>query len=100
VEPTSRIFITRPIILANKRQQLRLLDRQIAELVHKRLTIAEEIGEWKKEYDLPIRDFAEETAAKEAMRRSAKELGLELKTFDDLITTLIALSVRHQESKR
>lgn len=88
-----------PPALARAREEIEQIDRQIVELIARRVDIALKVGELKREAGLPTLDHAREAAVIRRAVSWARKAGIE---FEDEIRQifwqLIGLSRRSQKS--
>lgn len=83
--------------LDSLRKDIAAIDRQIFELAAQRNRIAEQIGDRKRELQLPQRDFAQEKLVVERARAFAVELGLDPIVYAPVVLTLIRASTTVEE---
>ncbi len=86
--------------IAALRQEIARLDRQILSLVSDRMRVAQEIGECKRQADLPVRDFRAEVEVLERTRRACESLQLDPDVGTALQSVLIEAAVRTQNDHR
>jgi chorismate mutase/prephenate dehydrogenase len=79
------------------RTELGDVDRQILELVARRQTIAQKIGQVKRDSGIPTRDYRQEKDVVERARAAAVQHGLSAQLGEELILTLIRGSLTIQE---
>lgn len=82
--------------LSELRQQVADLDRQILELVAKRLDTTRRIGQEKAKKGLPIRDFRVEVKVLSRARACAREFGFDAEVAEDIAEKLMAAAVQTQ----
>jgi chorismate mutase / prephenate dehydrogenase len=86
--------------LADLRNEVRRLDREILCLIGKRLCTSKRIGEAKSRLNLPIRDFKVEVEVLARARKAAEEFNfdpqLAEKVVEVLITSAVQTQVEHQ----
>lgn len=82
------------------RGQIRDVDRDILELVAKRLRLAQTIGDEKRKRNLPIQDFSIEKQVIDAAILTCQELGIDTKVGAEVMRPLIRSAVKLQESDR
>ncbi len=83
-----------------RRNEIRAIDIQLIDLVHRRTQLAEEIGEIKQELGLPIRNFAVEAKLLDESRAACEERGIAKDVGEELVRILIRESIRVQERER
>jgi chorismate mutase / prephenate dehydrogenase len=83
--------------LKTLRDGIRDVDREIIELVKKRLGLSQKIGEIKAQANLPVKNFKVEKELIERNEKLAVSLGLWPGLASDLTRTLIRLSVQLQD---
>ncbi len=81
------------------RAEIDKLNREIVELLAKRMEVAGEIAEYKKQRDLPVRVPEREKAVIENVKRLAKENGLDEKMIEDVFLKIIE-HTKNSENKR
>ncbi len=86
--------------LETLRSELSSVDRQLLELVGRRLSLAKQIGGIKRGMDRPTRDFAREKVVIDGARERAEEQGYDPDIADDLMHILIRSSLTAQEQDR
>ncbi|MBA3501899.1 MAG: prephenate dehydrogenase/arogenate dehydrogenase family protein [Myxococcota bacterium] len=79
------------------RTELGEIDKQILELVSRRQTLAQRIGQVKRDAGIPTRDYRQEKDVVERARAAAVEHGLSAQLGEELILTLIRGSLTVQE---
>jgi chorismate mutase/prephenate dehydrogenase len=79
------------------RTELGEIDKQILELVSRRQTLAQKIGQVKRDAGIPTRDYRQEKDVVERARAAAVEHGLSAQLGEELILTLIRGSLTVQE---
>jgi chorismate mutase len=79
------------------RKQIDEVDRQILDLLRRRLTIAEEIGRVKVENRLPTRDEKREREVLERAASKAEAEGIDPETVRRIFTEIIKLSTEAQK---
>src|ERR1041385_9129970 len=79
------------------RQELGQIDREILELVSRRQSVAQKIGQVKRDAGIPTRDYRQERAIVERARAAAAKHGLTAQLGAELILTLIRGSLTVQE---
>ncbi len=82
--------------LDERREEIESIDRQILDLVRRRIGIVEEIGRIKKDARIPLRNFRVEERVKERLREHARSLGVDERLGDDLALFLIRKAVEVQ----
>ena len=82
--------------LAPLRREVAQLDREILELVGRRLSTTRKIGEAKHRAGLPIRDFRVEVEVLSRARASARELGFDEEVAEQILEQLMAAAVQTQ----
>ena len=87
-------------MLDKLRQEIRSMDRRIAELVAQRQELARQVGQAKIRSGLPVRDYGVEKAVLKRMRVQAEELGVDSDLLQDIATALIKGAVGVQEQER
>ena len=85
-----------PPELARLRRRLDALDGQLAEILRRRLEVAEEVGRVKAELKLPINDPAREQEVLENYRRVLGDQQTEL--LERLVDILLEMSREKQKS--
>ena len=73
------------------------VDQQLMELIQKRMHLCEQVGEYKKIRNLPIKDYGIEKKIIERVRREARDSGLDEGLFESIFKTLIEHSVMIQD---
>jgi len=86
--------------LETLRSELSSVDRQLLELVGRRLSLAKQIGAVKRGMDRPTRDFAREKVVIDGARARAEGHGYDPDVAEDLMHTLIRSSLTAQERDR
>ena len=86
--------------LESLRQELSSVDRQLLELVGRRLALAKEIGAVKRGMDKATRDFAREKVVIDAARQRAEHHGYDPTVAEELMHILIRSSLTAQEQDR
>jgi len=76
------------------RKQMEQVDEEILILLQKRMNISRQMGEYKKENNLPVPDSSRWEEAQETRKSKASELGLE----EGLVVSLY--DIIHQYSKK
>ncbi|MEM2942905.1 MAG: chorismate mutase [Candidatus Bathyarchaeia archaeon] len=79
------------------RKQIDEVDRQILDLLRRRLTIAEEIGKVKAENRLPTRDLQREREVLERAAFKAEADGIDPEPVRRIFTEIIKLSTEAQK---
>lgn len=79
------------------REQIQTIDTQILELASERMKLCRKVGEYKRENQLPIKDYKVEKQIIEKTRQQANSLGIEPDLAVDLIKGLIKYSVIEQD---
>ncbi|NNE09405.1 MAG: bifunctional chorismate mutase/prephenate dehydrogenase [Gemmatimonadetes bacterium] len=82
------------------RARIREIDRRILELADERVRLAEEVGQWKLENSLPVRDFETEREVLANAERICLEFDLEPTLGREIIRALIGGAVKVQEEIR
>ena len=82
------------------RDQIRTIDEQILELSSRRMQICREIGKYKKDHNLPVKDYRVEKNILEKTRSEARRLGIYPDLAQDIIKSLIKYSVIEQDEIR
>ncbi len=82
------------------RQRLARIDRDLLELVSRRMRLASDIGQVKRGAELPTRDFRREKEVMEAARDAAGGLGVPAELAESLTRLLIRSSLTAQEQDR
>ena len=82
------------------RKNLSEIDRQIIELVGKRLRLAGQIGDLKRDAQRPTRDFQREKQVLSLARETAQAAGVPGELAANLMQTLIQGSLTNQEQAR
>jgi len=83
--------------LERLRSEIREVDRQIAELVARRQSLARDVGQQKQNLGRPVRDFGVEKAVLARMRQRAEQLGIEPNVLHAVASALIRGAVAVQE---
>jgi chorismate mutase/prephenate dehydrogenase len=83
--------------LSGLRQQIREIDEQILNLTARRMELARQVGEYKKQHSLPVKDYKVEKTIFEKAKEAAKRLGIYQDLAESLLRTLIAYSVVEQD---
>jgi chorismate mutase/prephenate dehydrogenase len=83
--------------LTELRDEIGRLDREIVHLAAKRVALARETGQLKREMHLSIVDYAQERAVLERARHAAEAAGLDPQVAEALLATLIRTSVSAQD---
>lgn len=71
-----------------KRKEIAECDRRIMELVRNRVGLAKEIGQYKAEKGLEVRNHAVEVKVAERYRNNAKEFGLD-QDFSEILCRIV-----------
>ena len=82
------------------REKIARLDRELLERASERVELARQLGQWKREHQLPTIDFAQERVVLERARSIAGELGLDATLAEDLVARLVRASVSVQDEER
>lgn len=82
------------------RSELASIDKELLRLAARRQTVAQDIGRYKRDAGVPIRDFRQERDVIERTRAAAAELGLAPALGEELILALIRESLTVQERDR
>jgi len=82
--------------IAELRDEIDMLNRQIVELLRRRVEVARRIGEAKREEGLPVVDRAREGAMYEGLRELAKENGLDTEGVKAVFVEIVGLCTRAQ----
>src|SRR5262245_4420227 len=83
--------------LSDLREQIGQLDRDIVELAARRVALAREAGDLKREMRLSIVDYAQERVVLDRAREAAATAGLDPSVAEALLATLIRTSVSAQD---
>jgi chorismate mutase/prephenate dehydrogenase len=83
--------------LAGLRGQIDSIDREVLQLLAKRLAVVDRIARWKREHGVRIRDHARERSLLSERRELASALGLKPQTVES-IYRLVLLSSREQQA--
>ena len=86
--------------LADLRQRLNELDRQLVELIAERQSVVEKVGEHKRSEGRATRDYAREKQVLDGARDSAAELGVAPEVAEEVMRLLIETSLTKQERAR
>lgn len=81
------------------RSRLRELDTELADLAARRLEVVREIGDRKREQNLPIRDYGVEREAIDTVRSACRERGVSPDLGEKLVQHLIKEALRVQEAE-
>ncbi len=84
--------------LSRLRQEISNIDRQVLQLVRRRMDIAEQIGQSKQNSGLPVRDFRREVEVLRQARQESVGIGLDAELGETLIRQLIEGAVRTQHT--
>jgi chorismate mutase / prephenate dehydrogenase len=86
--------------LEELRRELGAVDRQLVELIGRRLELASQVGAAKRTVGLSTRDFRQERDVVERARATATELGVPPELAEELVLMLIrsALTVQERET--
>lgn len=76
------------------------IDRDVLQLIARRMTLVGEIAQYKREHGLRIRDVARERDVLDDRRRVARELGLPEGEVESIFRVLIRASRDHQAALR
>jgi chorismate mutase / prephenate dehydrogenase len=79
------------------RQDLAAVDRQLLELIARRLDLASAIGSHKRQAGISTRDYAQEREVVERARAAARDLGVSPAVAEQLVMLLIRSSLTVQE---
>ena len=82
------------------RTELARLDRELLDLVARRLELAATIGREKRATRTPTRDYRQEKVVIERARTAARDLGISPQLAEDLVISLIRSSLTVQEQGR
>lgn len=82
--------------LPELRRQVGELDKQILELISRRLETTKAIGEIKQKQGLPIRDFRVEVQVLKRARERAREVGLDERVAEEIAESLMSAAVQTQ----
>ncbi len=83
--------------LEGLRGRIRALDRELVARVAERVELARQVGELKRQRQLPTVDYAQERTVMEGARAVADEHGLDPELAEELIARIIRASVTAQE---
>ena len=86
--------------LEDLRNALTTVDRELLELVGKRLSLAKQIGAVKRDRDRPTRDYGREKVVIDNARLEARDRGYDPQVAEDLMRILIRSSLTAQEQDR
>lgn len=84
--------------LETLRQELDRIDKDLLDLVAKRFTVTQQVGEYKKAHNLPVRDLAREQSMFERIRSEAKQHQLDPDFCESLYTLIINEVVKNHEA--
>lgn len=84
-------------MLEDLRDSLNALDRELLEVIARRQSVVEKIGERKRAAGLATRDFAREKTVIEKARSNAEALGLAPELAESVFRCVIEQSLRRQE---
>src|SRR5688500_7048222 len=89
-----------PPTLDELRRELGAVDRQLVELIGRRLQLASEVGAAKRATGLTTRDFRQERDVVERARAAATDAGVPPELAEELVLMLIrsALTVQERET--
>ena len=79
------------------RQELGAVDRQLLELVARRLDLSSSIGAWKRQAGISTRDYGQEREVVERARNAAAQVGVSPEVAEQLVLLLIRSSLTVQE---
>jgi len=82
------------------REKINAIDRDLLELISKRVDLAKKIGELKKEKGLPIADYKRELEVLERGKRLAEQLGLDAELMEVALRAIIGMCRKAQRSIR
>ncbi len=83
-------------MLTTLRQQMDMVDQEILTLLRARMDISRQMGEYKKENNLPVPDSSRWEEAQNMRRNKAKELGLD----EDLVVSLYDIIHEHSKAQQ
>ena len=83
--------------LEKLRTSIRDVDRQLLDLVSRRMELARQVGEYKRDRNLPIKDYRVEKIVLENAKKRADELGIYRNLAANIMQTLIEFSVLEQD---
>lgn len=86
--------------LDNLREKIKGIDHSIIELISQRVNVALQIGEYKKENNLPVRNYQVEKQVIERIEKYSEEFQLDRFFTKDLFKEIISQSVKVQLSNR
>lgn len=86
--------------LEGQRRKINRINRKIVDNIEERMEVVEQIGEYKKENDLDIRDEEREKAVREKFRTLFEDRDLPSERAGELADYLIDLAVQEQEEQR
>lgn len=89
---------TRP--LAVLRSMVDSIDRELLQLLARRLTVVGEIADWKRQHGARIRDPAREAELLQERRALAETLGLQPQTVESIFRLVLLASREHQAALR
>lgn len=82
--------------LAHLRKEIDEVDWQLLQLLAKRLSLVEAIGEYKQENNLPVLDLGREEQLLSGRKQQGRELELRAEFIDQLFALILAESRRRQ----
>ena len=91
---------TPPRPLPELRSLIDTLDRDLLELLARRMALVAEAAAYKQAHGLPIHDEAREQRVLRDRRRWAEELGLPADYVDAIVRLLLQASREHQGAQR
>lgn len=86
--------------LEGKRAEIADADRRIMELLRKRLDIATEIGRYKAENGMEVRDLSVEQRVVERYRALARESGMDPDIAEEICRAIMRESVANEDAVR
>jgi chorismate mutase len=85
------------MFLENFRKQIDSIDDQILELLVKRIQISKQVGEYKKQEGLQIRDFEREDQLVKSIEERADKLGMDQSYINALFKLILENSRGNQK---
>ncbi|HUQ20603.1 MAG TPA: chorismate mutase [Gemmatimonadaceae bacterium] len=89
-----------PEELTHCREQIETIDREIIDLLRKRLEIARRTGELKREHGLPIMDPQREAKVVRTAVANARDAGLPEEPVREIFWHILGLSRKAQETEK
>ncbi|HVD60563.1 MAG TPA: chorismate mutase [Gemmatimonadaceae bacterium] len=89
-----------PVELSRCREEIENIDREIIDLLRRRLDIAQRTGELKREHGLPILDPQREAKVVRSAVANARDAGLPEEPVREIFWHILGLSRKAQQTHR